>query len=149
MMTFYGEGARPMARTVDRYPDLARTVRLHPYRGVAGAGVPEEWSEDEFGGHRKTFPPRVCLRKPDKLGHYRDAAHYEDGADYVEDDAGANHLGYRDHAGAVDDGVWGGAHREHKAVRGTEDGRQGRDEGLDPRGVGDGDDDRDDNPHAR
>src|SRR5215207_7974132 len=149
MVTFYGEGARTMARTVDRYPDLARTVRLHPDRGVAGSGVPEEWSEDEFGGHREILPPRVCLREPDKLDHDRDAGHYEHGADYVEDDAGANHLGYRDHAGAVDDGVRGGAHREHKAVRGTEDGGQGRDQGLYPRRVGDGYDDGNDDPHAR
>src|SRR5918997_1123976 len=139
-----------MARTIDHYPDLAGRVRLHPDRGVASSCVSEERPEDEFGYHRgECSPHSFCLCKPDKLGHYRDAGHYEDGAYDVEDDAGADHLGYRDHAGAVDDGVRGRADREHEAVRGAKDRGQSRNQGLYPRGVGDGYDDRDDDPHAR
>src|SRR5919107_531366 len=149
MVALDAEGARAVARTIDCYPDLARSVRLYPDRGVAGSGVPEERAEDEFGCHRgECSPHSFRLREPDKLGHYRDAGHYEDGAYDVEDDAGADHLGYRDHAGAVDDGVRGCADREHEAVRGAEDRGQGRDQGLHPRVVGDGYDDRDDDPYA-
>src|SRR5919107_2557980 len=149
MVVLNAESARAMARAIDRYPDLARTVRLYPDRGVVGSGVPKERAEDEFGCHRgECSPHSFRLREPYKLGHYRDTGRYEDGAYDVEDDAGADHLGYRDHAGAVDDRVRGRADREHEAVRGAKDRGQSRDQGLYPRGVGDGYDDRDDDPHA-
>ena len=49
---------------------------------------------------RDMFPfyPLMVASKQGQAGHHRDEEHYEDQAHDVEDRAGADHLGYRDHA---------------------------------------------------
>src|SRR5918994_2563286 len=67
------------------------------------------------------FYPQPPLLRQGQPCHNGDQQYDQDQTDNVEDYARADHLGYGDHSGAVDDGVLRRADRHHKAEGSPED----------------------------
>jgi hypothetical protein len=95
------------------------------------------------------FYPQPALLRQGQPCYNGDQQYDQDQTDNVEDYARADHLGYGDHSGAVDDGVLRRAYRHHKAERGTEDRGEGGYQGVKSSGRGYRDHDGHDNSGAR
>src|ERR687897_3313672 len=67
------------------------------------------------------FYPQQALLRQGQACHNGDQQYDQDQTYNVEDYTRADHLGYGDHSGAVDDGVLRRADRHHKAESGPED----------------------------
>src|SRR5918994_2367111 len=95
------------------------------------------------------FYPQQALLRQGQPCHNGDQQYDQDQTYNVEDYPRADHLGYGDHSGAVDDGVLRRAYRHHKAERGSEDRSEGGYQGVESSGRGYRDHDGHDNSGAR
>src|SRR5918994_4617349 len=95
------------------------------------------------------FYPQPAILRQGQPCHNGNQEYDQDQTDNVEDYTRADHLGYGDHSGAVDDGVLRRAYRHHKAERGSEDRGEGGYQGVQSSGRGYRDHDGHDNSGAR